>query len=63
MPIPCLFLFFTETEISILIEAYRRLNDASLSLEEYVMLRKDALDLYIFLRDAYEQSRDKLIEE
>lgn len=45
------------------IESYRRLNDASLSLEEYKSLRRDALDLYTFLRDAYERNRQVQIEE
>jgi len=44
-------------------ETYRRLNDASLRLGEYESLRKDALDLYTFLRDAYESNRLAQIEE
>lgn len=45
------------------LESYRRLNDASLSLEEYKSLRRDALDLYTFMRDAYERNRQVKIEE
>ncbi len=45
------------------VESYRRLNDASLSLEEYESLRRDALDLYTFLRDAYERNRQVKIKE
>jgi len=49
--------------IAIGVESYRRLNDASLSLEEYESLRRDALDLYTFLRDAYERNRQVKIKE
>ncbi len=45
------------------LESYRRLNDASLSLEEYESLRRDALDLYTFMRDAYERNRQVKIKE
>ncbi len=49
--------------IAVGVEAYRRLNDASLSLEEYTSFRRDALDLYTFMRDAYERNRQVKIEE
>ncbi len=51
------------TFIALGVESYRRLNDASLRLEEYESLRRDALDLYIFLRDAYESNRAAQIKE
>jgi phospholipid-binding lipoprotein MlaA len=31
--------------------------------KEYKELRRDAIDLYPFIRDAYEQHRDMLIKE
>ncbi len=40
-----------------------RINWVSLHIGEYETLRRDAVDLYIFLRDAYEQNRNKQIEE
>lgn len=40
-----------------------KVNYTSLHIGEYESLKKDALDLYLFLRDAYEQSRDKKIKE
>lgn len=43
--------------------ALYRVNDASLNKGEYKILKKDALDLYPFLRDAYEQHRQKVINE
>ncbi|MFQ5544121.1 MAG: VacJ family lipoprotein, partial [Nitrospiria bacterium] len=55
--------YFSEPEIAFSVEAYRQLNDTSLTLGEYESIRKDALDLYTFMRDAYEQKRNKEIEE
>ena len=43
--------------------AYKNLNEASLRADEYKNFRKDALDLYPFMRDAYEQHRNMLIKE
>jgi len=42
---------------------YKEVNWTSLHLGEYDSLRKDALDLYQFLRDAYEANRIKKIKE
>ena len=42
---------------------YEKLNYASLHQGEYEELKKDSVELYPFLRDIYEQRRDKLIEE
>lgn len=39
------------------------INKNSLHLGEYENLKKDALDLYIFFRDTYEQKRAKAIEQ
>jgi len=50
-------------EAAYAVETHRRLNDASIRLGEYQSLRKDALDLYTFLRDAYERNRLARIEE
>lgn len=43
--------------------SYRYLNEGSLQADEYKEFRKDALDLYPFIRDAYEQHREMLIKE
>lgn len=51
----------TETKLGIL--ALEEINDMSLHLGEYENLKKDAMDLYPFLRDIYEQNRRKEIEE
>jgi len=42
---------------------YERINYTSLHLGEYEELTKDALDLYIFMQNAYTQNREKKIKE
>ncbi len=50
-------------EKSIGLKALYMTNKTSLHLGEYENIKKDALDLYPFLRDVYEQKRDKEIKE
>ena len=45
------------------IRSYDIINRTSLHMGEYETLKNDALDLYTFLRDAYESNRKKKIEE
>ncbi|MEA2100423.1 MAG: VacJ family lipoprotein [Campylobacterota bacterium] len=45
------------------VKAYEKTNEFSLSLEAYAKLKEDAIDLYPYLRDIYEQYRDKQIKE
>lgn len=45
------------------LRVYDVINDTSLHIGEYENLRKDAFDLYPFLRDVYEQNRRKKILE
>ncbi len=42
---------------------YKEFNKMSLYTKEYDNVREDALDLYPFLRDLYEQNRQKEIKE
>jgi phospholipid-binding lipoprotein MlaA len=42
---------------------FKNLNSGSLHEREYQNLRKDAIDLYPFLQNAYEQHRKMLIKE
>ena len=49
------------TEVAL--DAYRQVNQTSLHIGEYESLKKDALGLYTFLRDGYEQSRENRIKE
>ena len=44
-------------------KSFEYLNYISLNKERYEKMREDAVDLYPYLRDIYEQRRNKLIEE
>lgn len=50
-------------EAALGIQIFKRGNDASLHIGEYESLKKDAVDLYLFIRDAYEQKRKVEIAE
>ena len=50
-------------EIRAGIWAFEEINYMSLHIGEYENLKKDAMDLYPFMRDVYEQNRQKQIEE
>ncbi|MBT4289515.1 MAG: VacJ family lipoprotein [Deltaproteobacteria bacterium] len=50
-------------ERQVLFRAFKAVNTTSLHLGEYQLFKKDAYDYYLFFRDAYEQNRQKLIEE
>lgn len=52
-----------DLETRIAINAFKQVNYVSLHLGEYESLKQDAVDLYTFLRDGYEQRRAKQIEE
>ncbi len=45
------------------IYGYKQINRTSLHLGEYESLKKDAIDLYPFIRDAYSQRRTQQIKE
>ncbi len=45
------------------INTYDRVNYTSLHVGEYESLKNDAIDLYTFMRDAYEQNREMQIKE
>jgi len=45
------------------VESFERLNDTSLHLAEIESLKKDALDIYVLTRDAYEQNRKMKIKD
>jgi len=55
--------YIDDFETRIAIHAYKQVNHTSLHIGEYESLKKDAVDLYTFLRDGYEQRRVKQIEE
>jgi phospholipid-binding lipoprotein MlaA len=54
---------FSNLEQSYAVQSYKILNESSLTYEQYESLKKDAVDLYPFLKNIYEQSRQKAIEE
>ncbi|MGM0454152.1 MAG: MlaA family lipoprotein, partial [Thermodesulfobacteriota bacterium] len=45
------------------LSVYERVNYTSLHLGQYEKLKKDAVDWYIFIRNAYEQNREQAIKE
>ena len=51
------------TTQTIVVKAYSTINATSLRVGQYENLRKDALDLYPFLRDMYNQKRAREIQE
>ncbi|MCW9027036.1 MAG: VacJ family lipoprotein [Thiovulaceae bacterium] len=46
-----------------IVRGYKEVNEYSLSDTSYEDITKGSFDLYPFIRDAYEQNRNKLIEE
>ncbi len=48
---------------AIALKAFKDVNNTSLRIGEYENLKKDAIDLYPFLREVYEQNRNKQISE
>jgi len=54
---------FEDDNTYLYLSVYNTINEYSLHVNEYESVRKDALDLYIVLKNIYEQRRKKLIEE
>ncbi len=50
-------------EKALAITVFKTVNSTSLNLGKYENLKKDAIDLYPFLKDIYTQNREKLIKE
>lgn len=55
--------YMEKTRAKTAVNVVRGVNGASLRIGQYEALTKDALDLYIFLRDGYQDMRNKAIEE
>jgi len=51
------------SETALAVKAYKTVNHTSLHIGEYESLKNDAVDLYTFLRDGYEQRREQQIKE
>jgi phospholipid-binding lipoprotein MlaA len=45
------------------VSAYRRVNETSLDIGDYEDIKRDALEPYIFIRNAYHQHRESKIKE
>lgn len=45
------------------LRTYEQLNSTSLNIDEYEKIKEDAIDLYPYLREIYEQYREKQIRE
>jgi len=58
------WLTLTDTWFELIaVKSVEKFNEVSLYSTQYEEIRKDAVDLYPYLRDIYEQRRQKLIEE
>lgn len=55
--------YFLSTEAGLGFTAVRTVNTTSLNIGQYQVLTQDALDPYVYLRDAYQQNRQKQIDE
>lgn len=55
--------YLEPTEVEWGVRAFDIVNYTSLHIGEYQSLKKDSFDWYLFLRDAYEQKREKEIKE
>lgn len=54
--------YLDDGNVTLALSATRTINSTSLRIGQYETLRKDAMDLYILLRNAYEQNRDRKIK-
>jgi len=55
--------YIEDDDVSLSVSAVQTINKTSLKIGQYEAMTKDALDLYVFIRDGYEQNRNKKIEE
>jgi phospholipid-binding lipoprotein MlaA len=55
--------FLENTGQSFAVEAFDTVNDTSLHINDYHVMKEGAIELYPYLRDMYEQYRDKQIKE
>jgi phospholipid-binding lipoprotein MlaA len=60
---PTTYLFPNEKLATVGVEAYERVNSTSLEIGVYEDMKRDAIDPYTFIRDAYYQHREKLVKE
>lgn len=54
---------FDSTNAYLILNTYKVINEYSFQVKTYENIRKDSLNLYILLKDIYDQRRNKMIEE
>lgn len=55
--------FLKSDKSYMLLNAYKIINEYSFQMKAYEEARKDSLDLYILLKEVYDQRRNRMIEE
>ena len=55
--------YYIDNKDAIYTKMFKKLNESPEDIKEYEILKSDAIDLYPYLRDAYEQYREKQIKE
>ncbi len=60
---PTTYIFAADPWVGTGVKAYERVNDTSLEIGTYEAIKKEALDPYVFIRDAYHQHRESLVRE
>ena len=54
---------FDSNHIYYYMKAHKTINEYSFQMDKYENIRKDSMDLYILLKEVYDQRRNKMIEE
>ncbi len=60
---PTTYIFAADPWAGTGVKAYERINDTSLEIGTYESIKKQAIDPYVFIRDAYHQHRESLVRE
>ncbi|MFQ5464301.1 MAG: VacJ family lipoprotein [Thermodesulfobacteriota bacterium] len=60
---PLTYIFYNEATAGLAVSASDRVNNTSINIGVYEDLKRDALDPYTFIRDAYHQHREDLVKE
>lgn len=60
---PLTYIFAGELYLGLAVRGYEQVNETSLEIGTYEDIKRDALDPYIFIRNAYHQHRQNAIKE
>ncbi|MBF0102067.1 MAG: VacJ family lipoprotein [Desulfobacterales bacterium] len=55
--------YLNDTELALGVSSFERLNFISLHRKEYELIKKEAIDAYLLIRDGYEKNRNLKIRE